>query len=89
MRAKSKSIVTQETILIKRARLKTGLNQSDFGTFMGLQISAISRYERGNRTSSISFIQRCKNIMATPQEELNIYISNWRIAQSKLLKAVI
>lgn len=89
MRAKSKSLVTQETILIKRARQRTGLNQSDFGSFMGMQISSISRYERGAKKSSIDFIQRCKNIIATPQEQLNIYISEWKAKQAELLKAVI
>lgn len=87
--AKHNKIVTQETILIKAARKKTGLNQSDFGTFMNTQISSISRYERGARVADIPFIQRCKNILKQPQEELNIYISQWREQQAKLLKAVI
>lgn len=89
MRAKCKSVVTQETILIKRARERTGLNQSDFGSFMGMQISSISRFERGAKKCSINFIQRCKNIISTPQEQLNIYISEWKKKQSELLKAVI
>lgn len=69
----------KETLsVIKAARLRTGLSQSEFGRLVTVSNISVQRYELGLRKIPRTYFERCKNILRTDIVELDFLLKAFK-----------
>lgn len=60
--------------VIKEARKRCAMSQTEFGRLIGTSFMTVQRYELGKRRVSKTYFEKCKNLLKTPMGELSFLL---------------
>lgn len=64
--------------LIKKARRRTKLSQSDFAALMNVTLPSVWRYEAGKLVINKKYFWKCQNILLATDDEVEIFIDAFK-----------